>query len=386
MRKLTPEEPRFDFGVGEDASAVTITDTKRQPDIASLQDRVAAAVRGEALLISLPEDGGICGRLVLGELKPEESAAWVARATRFVDLETGRLVIDAGGFLGAKDVPEVTESGDFLLIEVPPGFYQLTAHVYLNSGIATDLFRRRKLSYLDWYRKTNSCQTIPDWLVELAEDRDNEHEEERLEVIKDDDIDAEGDDSFIEVLIQFEQATERGTETDISKSGALKWERRLPDNFPAPLLTSLATGLRGTFAMAKSVVKAFQKEEFAAASQVFNESMRADVSEFLSKQHAVISDKMTIPSKMGRNESLRSKVDWERMYDHPLAVVHLPTLRRQEFIGTQVVTLVDDSHRNQDVYVAFELAFVKTKSGIEAAGISVRWNAPRQRPMRRRRR
>lgn len=386
MRKLTPENPRLDFEVGEDAKVIAITDAKWRSDIVSRKDRVAAATRGEAFLISLPEDGGIGGRLVLGELEPEESSGWVARATQCVDVETGQLVIDAGGFLGAENLPEETEAGDFLLIEVPPGFYQLSAHIYLNSGIATDLFRRHKLSYLDWYRTSNSCQTIPDWLIELAEDRDNEYEEERLDEIEDEDIDTEGEDSFVEVLIQIEQVTERADETEISKSGVFKWERRLPEHFPAPLLTSVATGLRGTSEMAKSVVKSFQKEDFAAASKVFSEPMRTEVSEFLSKHHDLISNKMTIPSKMGRNESLRSKVDWERLYDHPLAVVHLPTLRRQEFIGNQVVTLVDNSHRNQDVYVAFELAFVKTKNGIEAAGISLRWKAPKQRPMRRRRR
>ncbi|EAQ76839.1 hypothetical protein [Blastopirellula marina] len=386
MPILSPDQPRFDFGVGEDASVITIADADRQADLITLQDRVAAAKQGSALLIHLPDDGGIAGRLVLGELTEEESTSWIAKGTRSVELKTGKLVVDAGGFFGQQISPESTESPDFLLVDVPPGSYQLTTYVFLSSDIATDLFRRRKLSYLDWRRKSFPNQTIPQWLVDLAEDRDNDFEEERIEQLQDDEVDTEADDAFVEVLIQLQRAAVTKEETEIASSGKLKWEKRQPEAFPQPVSTAVAAGLRGSFSKAKLVAQAFHREDFAAASQVFVEAMRTDVAAFLAKQHALISQKMTIPNRIRRNESRRKQADWDALHSDPQTVVHPLTLRRQPYQGVQVASLVDTSHRGQWVYISFELAFVKTKLGLQAAGMSVSWNAPVAPKSRKRRR
>ncbi|UUO07686.1 hypothetical protein M4951_05100 [Blastopirellula sp. J2-11] len=386
MALLNFDQPRFDFAVGEDASVITIADAERQADFATLQDRVAAAKQGNALLIPLPEDGGIVGRLVLGELTEEESAGSIASAMRTVEFETGKLVVDAGGFFGKPIPPETTAGPDFLLVEIPPGLYQITTHVFITSDIATDLLRRRKLSYVDWYRQSDATRMLPEWLVDLAENRDNEFEEEQIEQLKEDDIDTEAEDAFLDVLIQIQPVAEPGEQTEIAGSGGPKWEKRQPEAFPEPVSTTVAVGLRGAYSHAKLVAQAFQRKDFAAASQVFVEPIRTEVAEFLAQQHALISQKMAIPSRIRRGDSRRKQAAWDTLYDDPQSVTHPLTLRRQPYRGVQVASLSDTSHRGQWVYISFELAFVTTKSGLQAAGLSISWNAsvvPKPRKRRR---
>lgn len=386
MQTLNDDNARIDFGIGEDADLITITDVQYQAKLVTKQDHISAAERNEAFIVSLPEDGGIGGRLVLGALNDDESGTWVARACRTLDLPSGQLVIDAGDFLGNDGEPDTGYGPNYIITEVEPGRYQLMAYVYLCSNIATDLLQRRKLTYIEWFRQSFPSSPVPYWLIELAEDRDNDDEEEILEELKDEDIDDEGDDSFVEVLFQLEPAQPDAQQTELTKSGGPKWEKRIPKSFPTPPLTSHAAGSRGAFPKAKSVASAFRKQNFEAATKVFVDRMQAEVKEFLGKQHAFISGKMTIPSRIQRGESYRTKEDWEAKYDHPLAVVDLPTLRRQPFRGNAAVSLVDNSHRDQDVYVSISLAFVSTDNGLEAAAMSIEWKAPRKRPVRRRRR
>ena len=283
MKTIGPDNPVLDFSIGEDANAITIADVNLELDTFTLKQRRAAASQGDLFLISLPEDGGVNGRFRFGELGEEEKQNWLASATRLISFPTGKFAIDAGGFFGRQlDVSE-TEAVDFVMVEVPPGNYELTCFVYLSSDIATDLFRRRKLSYLDWFRKENLEAPIPHWLVDLAENRDNDYEDERLEELSDSEIDSESDDNFCELLFQLKPASDRTkvAETEISKQGNLKWNKRLPSEFPHPILTSEATARLNTYSMTKLVAKSFLTAEYEQASRVFEDSMQSDVARFL---------------------------------------------------------------------------------------------------------
>ena len=383
--KLSVEQPRFDFCVGEDADYITIADAKWQPERTSLQDRSEAAHQGKLVLLALPEDGGIGGRIVLGELNPEESNGWVAKATRHVEFESGQLVFDAGGFFGNEAASDATAAPDYLVVEIPKGSFRVSAYVYLPSNFATELLKRRKLSYLDWFRNSHPDSAVPFWLVDLAEERDNDFEDERLDALPEDDIDIECDEDFVEILFQLAPVADTDHQSELKKSGQPKWEIRIPQSFPSPMLTSATRGRQGAYSQAKQLAQAFRIEDFKKCSEIFVDAMRTDVREFLAEQHAAISVKMPIPNRLRRDQSERTQADWDSRYDHPLALVYPPALRRNKFVGNEVATLVDLSDRFQDVYISFALAFVKTKNGLEAAGLELGRKFPKQRTRRRRR-
>lgn len=384
MRTLGPDNLRFDFSVGEDAIAITIADVNLQLESFGLKHRVAAAEKSDLFLVSLPEDGGIGGRFCFGELDESEEQNWVARATRSISISTGKFAIDGGGFFGEEVDVQVTETVDFVIAQVPPGDYELTCYVYLCSNIATDLFKSRKLSYIDWFRKTHIGAAIPAWLVELAEDRDNEFEDERLEVLSNSDIDDEAEEDFVELLFQLNPIEDRKSvaEVEISKRGRLKWEKRLPIEFPHPILTSGAVSRRGTSAMSKLVAKAFASKDFQRASTVFVDSIQSDVVEFLAKLHASISEKMSIPSRIIVNTSFVEAIDWLEKIDSPKGLGDSRQTRRFEFAGSKYVQL-DDSKRNEEVYVGMHLGFVKTGEGLRAFAIELDWKKPQTRKRRR---
>ncbi len=385
MTELNDANPRFDFGVGEDASVITLADAEHRTSICSLTERIAASARGDVVLIPLPEDGGISGRIVIGQLTDDEVDGWVAKATRFLRLDSGQFVVDAGGFLGSEPPPGTTEAGDFLLVGVPPGSYHITVYVMIASSIATDLLRRRKTSYLDWYRKSSSGTSLPRWVVELAEERDNELEDDRLDELSEENIDDDASDDFVEVLIQLNASNGIAEPTSLVKNGGPKWERRLPKAFPHPPLSTSASRLRGCLPIARAFAAAFANEDFERASRFCVSEIRDEVCGFLTQQYGQISGKTTISHRVAREEKRRSVEEWKLLHNDPNAVCHSMSFLRWPFMGTQAVMLIADSKHDPDTYVRFEFAFVTASDGLMVAGLLLNWNVSTKRRRRRNR-
>ncbi|TWT80506.1 hypothetical protein CA13_19260 [Planctomycetes bacterium CA13] len=385
MNENSHDEERVDFSVGEDPDLICIADACHQANLRSVKDRIEAALRGDAFMLSLPEDFGITGRLVVGELDCLEQETWVARASRSIQLETGKLVVDGGGFFGRQTDPQVTQSVDYSIFQFPPGRYTLTCYAYLCSDVATDLFRRRKLSYIELFRRSHPSEPIPVWLFELAADRDNDLEEEELETVDE----ATLDDSQVEVMIEYVlqlQPAESGTqESGLSAKGKLRWEKRWPKTFPRPLLSAEHPRAAGTKDLTKTLINSFAQGDFEASSDIFTRFLRGQVGEFLATQFAAITKKMSIPTRIRRQESLALASDWLEKTGLPNALVDTRAIEKERFIGSTFFQLVGDGrHRHEEVSVSFNLAFVKTDAGIRAAGIKMEWCAPR--PAKRRKR
>lgn len=385
MNEKSLEQQRADFSVGEDPNLIFIADACLESKVQSVKDRITAALQGDAFVLSLPEDFGIFARLVVGQLTSDEQEAWVARASRSINLDTGRLVVDGGGFFGREPDPQVTQTVDYAIFEVPPGRYTLTCYVYLHSDLATDMFRRRKLSYIELFQRSHPSEQIPNWLFELAEGRDNDFEEEQLETLDEATLDDSHDENLIEYVLQL-QPVDRGTQdSELSAKGKLKWEKRWPKSFPTPLRSADHSRSSGAKDLTKAIVDSFVREDFETASNFFARSLRPLIGDFFADMFAAISQKMPVPTRKRPSESCASVSDWLDKMGHPHARVDTRSIQQNHFVGSTAVRLVSDVRDRHDTSsVDFEFAFVKTDAGIRAAGVKMSWSAPVRRKPRNR--
>ncbi|MEM9587652.1 MAG: hypothetical protein AAGA03_10255 [Planctomycetota bacterium] len=375
---------RTDFAVGEDADLILVADANQQGVIATQASAIKAAERDEAFVLPLPEDGGVSARLVIGALNDDEDSRWVARVTRNVAIPTGQLVVDGGGYFGRSPNPTVKQAVDYAVFDIPPGTHKLTCLVYITSDIATDLFRRRKVSYLKWFQETFPGSAIPAWLVEAAEARDHDAEEALLESIDHGELEVdEEDDSFIDVILHLEPNSVCREPTKLLARGKLSWERRLPKQFPLPLVGNGVRRSGDSRWTTRTIVDAFVDQTFDSVRESFTRSLRPQISDFLAAKHASIREVMDVPSRRVFGSSLAKRDDWLDKIGHPNAQIDATAIQQHSFSGSVVLVLVDNSHRGQLVSVDFHLAFVKAESGLKVAGIQLGWNAPRRQTRRR---
>lgn len=146
---------------------------------------------------------GVVVRVVVGELSRQEDEEWIDRLRWRLDLPTGELVLQGGGFSSYR--LERLETGgprrhdlDLHLLQVTPGNYDVDLLTFVGSGgIGHEVLhapapaepgarpRRRPPPDLAlegaWFRRTRPRATMPDWLrfrLANSPERDPGHEEE----------------------------------------------------------------------------------------------------------------------------------------------------------------------------------------------------------------
>ncbi|MEW4561772.1 hypothetical protein AB1K70_04560 [Bremerella sp. JC770] len=375
---------RIDFGIGEDADYIVIADAGKQREFKTAADAIGAGLANEAFVLPLPEDGGISGRVVVGELNDDESNHWVARAQRSLNVQDEKVVIDAGDFFGRKTPGH---SGNHLIVELEPGQYQLTCLVFLTDNIATHLFARHKFSYMELFQNTFPDQKFPVWLIEEAECRDNETDEEWCETISDDQVDFANENRFVGVLFQFQKDVTVESPTEISQTGKLTWDKRPPKTFPEPLrrLDDASSAIRATSgdAILTEIMKAFTSEDFAACTGYFSEPLQSEAESFLSRMHGQASAKMEIPQRKSPDICDRDRDDWIARSTRPRCLVDVASLQSFPFQESGAVELFPEPAPYQRSSVSFHAAFVKTPGGLRVAALQIEWKVPIQRKRRR---
>ncbi|MEM0926124.1 MAG: hypothetical protein AAGJ83_08815, partial [Planctomycetota bacterium] len=330
---------RIDFMIGEDADFIVIADANRQSQLRTAKEMIAAALKSEAFVLPLPEDGGISGRVVIGELDEEEAQRWVAKAIRPLTVSTQQIVLDAGDFFGHSIPISVGEHDNHAVLEIEPGDYLLTCLVYFTSQISTDLFKRHKFSYLQLFHTTFPERNYPPWLLDEAEYRENETDEEWLESIGDEQIDYELEDRFINVVLQFQKGVTEPSPTAVSKTGRLKFEKRPPSSFPEPLRLLGSEQADSANAIAARMTSAFQDADFESVVAYVSKHLRPSITSFLSDMHDQASAKLTIPSRRYRSDSSTDRGDWISKFRRTGCMVDVSTLQKHAWVGTFGYTL-----------------------------------------------
>ncbi len=374
---------RIDFAIGEDADFIVMAAANKQHELHTAKEMIAAGLQHQSFVLPLPEDGGISGRVVIGELTSDETEHWVARAQRPLRVESDKLVIDAGDYFGREGTSAIGQHDNHLVMQVEPGDYLVTCLVYMTSGIATDLFKRHKFSYFELFGKRYPNQAFPQWLIDEAECRDNETDEEECETIAEDQIDHEAEDRFVDVLFQFEKDGVTESPTDVSKTGKLKWEKRVPKGFPN-LLPNLGTGqVASTYAVTSKIATAFSRGTFDSVVPYFSIDLQPNVSSFLAHMHRQVTEKMTVPTHRHRLESDRDFDRWIAKGDWPASLVDIACLKKHPFKGSCLCELVAEPTRGKRYSVSLHTAFSKTADGLRVSAIEVSWKVPIERKRRR---
>lgn len=377
-------DTRIDFGIGEDADYIVLADAGKQKALKAVPDMIAAGLDNEAFLLPLPEDGGISGRVVVGELTDEESNNWVAKAQRQLYVRESKVVVDAGDFFG-RETPN--QAGNHFILELEPRQYQLTCLIYITENIATDLFRRHKFSYFELFRKTHADRKVPAWLIEEAQCRDNEIDEEYCETISTDEIDNECDDVFVGVLFHFQRDTVVENPTSVSKTGKLKWEKRPPKKFPQPLrllgAASNATRAKSKKTIASKFATAFANGDFASVAEDCSQHLEPEIEAFLAKMHREVTDKMEIPKRRYLDGESYDRGEWIARSKLPGSLADVASLQKHAFGGSFALRLEEQRKRHEVFRVEISFAFVKTGQGLRVAGIRIRWDVPKQQKRRR---
>jgi len=375
---------RFDFGIGEDADYIVIADAGKQQALKTAPDMIGAGLANEAFVLPLPEDGGISGRFVVGKLNDDEASQWVARVQRSLNVQEKKVVIDAGDFFG-RETPD--HSDNHVIVELEPGQYQVTCLVFFTDNIATHLFARHKFSYFELFQNTNPDKNFPAWLVEEAECRNNETDEQWCETISDDQVDFACENSFVGVLFQFQKDVPVKSPTDISQTGKLKWEKRPPKTFPQPLrrLDEASNAVQATSsdAILTQIMKAFINQNFATPVAFFSELLQAEAENFLSRMHGQASAKMEIPKRKYPETCDRDLDNWIARSTRPRCLVDVASLQSFPFKGSGAVEIAAEPARYQRSSVSFYAAFVKTPNGLRVAALQIEWKVPIQRQRRR---
>lgn len=385
MQKLDETASRIDFGIGEDCNTIVVAGRDLVGSLVSAKDRNAAAQQNRAFLLPLPEDGGISGRLILGPLNEHEEQAWMAKATRMLELEDDVLMVDAGGYFSKPDLPATDAGSEHLLVEVQAGTYALTVYHTLNSNHTTDMFRRSKISYLTAYKQSFPGTAIPEWVIDLAEDRDNEVEEEQLEELDSTEVDCDSGGNFVEVLFQLTPVSPDVQESSLLKSGGPKWEKRPFKAFPTCLPTEQAERAGGVNAQAKKLAKAFRRGDLAEAAGIFPSTYCDEVREFLEKRRSEILAKMSMLDRVNINPIIDAESGWRNRTSGPRAIV-FPELQSAPFHSSLEVDYRDSTGKQPLLSIRINLAFVATSDGPRPAGLAMYWDPPKTRPVRRRRR
>lgn len=380
---LASDTTRIDFAIGEDADLILVADAARQNELKTAKDGIAAALRNEAFVIPLPQDGGASIRLVVGDLSDDESYNWVAKAIRPLKLTTNQLAIDAGDFFGHDVEISKDPSGNFQLVEVQPGDYLITCLVFFTSDIATDLFKRHKFSYLELFWQSHPDRKVPTWLIDEAECRDNERDEELLESIDDGKVDHETGDQFVDIVLQLQPNSNAESYTSLSKTGKLKWEKRTPQSFPAPIVSAGADAAGSKKQVARRFAGAIRTEDFEALQPYCTDLLQNEIAAFTSDLHRQILDRMVFPTRKQLGEFPAEASDWIAKSDRPRCKVDVQSLQEHPFAGSLLIEFIDESVRDKRFSVSIQMAFVRSDAGIRVAAIQVDWKVPIERKRRR---
>ncbi len=108
----------------------------------------------------------------------------------------------------------------------------------------------------------------------------------------------------------------------------------------------------------------------------FPEVFRPDVERFLVQVARRRQKDMPAANVIRVDQGRMSKAEWRNVMAGPDTLAHPISFVRYPFHSSVVLSLNDLNDTYQDVSVKFELAFLKTDSGLLVAGIRVEWSAP----------
>lgn len=174
---------RLDFKIYSDGPTFVLTDADwfqhnfdrfdaMMTDLAAEQQGIEQSL---LLSFSVERDGGFNGRLVLGDLSPQEAAEWVGQITGKLNLGSGQLLLIVDWTMDyepmlLQDTGEYLDS-NFCYVPVPPGEYQVEILSYLPNY--TGLYCLKQVSdepLGDYCRRTQGNEAVPLWVSYRAEE------------------------------------------------------------------------------------------------------------------------------------------------------------------------------------------------------------------------
>lgn len=261
---VEPAAPRFDFSIENESADIFLAAWPLSQNIRTKKQRQKAIEAGQLLNIPLAEGAAFNGRVVLGDLDEVESSHWIARCDAVLDLPTGQLVVDNGPYICTKKVRAHEVGESFQLFTVEPGAtYHITVYALLNSVSGSDLLRLDPSDgYLSYCLTSWPNQPVPDWVVDMADDNDEEIPDDLT-------LRETNADRLIDFLIQLQPA---GEETPISprrEDGSLAWKVRKPGQFPRGILSSQLAAYRTQKAKALAAISQQQWQEKKKADEQY---------------------------------------------------------------------------------------------------------------------
>ncbi len=159
---------RIDLYVYNEATAWTLSSERLVTEDPIPEDESfdAALRAGRLVAQGIYQDDPFNARIVLGDLNGQESSEWIGRASWWLQVPDGVLVLAAGGEF-AWGMAEDLEGEEFIhRVAVPPGNYQVDVYTTLTgiNGLSA-LERAGPGEPLGaWWRRTRPGQEIPGWM------------------------------------------------------------------------------------------------------------------------------------------------------------------------------------------------------------------------------
>lgn len=229
--QLDVQNSRSDFVLDYETTDLFVAATADLKVRKSKASWTKAAKTGEIVRFPLAEEAEVVGRVVFGELSEGEDCQWVSESVAELDLKDGEFVIDASPFLSSDQFRQPEVHAGYQLFSVPAGRYRLRILTYLNSVNGSD--RLRLISddgYWAYFEATRRGTGAPEWVVDLAEDNDEDIPEDLV-------IDAMPERTLVDFVFQLTPANHSDTFSELRKDGSLDWHSRKPSAFPMGIRT-----------------------------------------------------------------------------------------------------------------------------------------------------
>ena len=226
LAMLDPNSPRYDFSVEEESFDIFVAARADLKTYRTKKQRSKAAHNADLIIYPLAEDAAFNGRVVLGPLDASEEAEWVTRSTARLALSDGAFVIDNGPYIAAMSEREREVGESFQCFQAPPGDYLLTIYAMLSSVNGADrLPLAATEGFLSYWNQSRPGKRVPAWLVEMAEDNDEEIPDDTpvLEL---------NPERLIDFVFQLTPLSEEQRCNELRADGSLTWEARRPEECP----------------------------------------------------------------------------------------------------------------------------------------------------------
>lgn len=163
-----PEDGRLDLYVYNEATAWTLSSRKLIEDCPVSEDESwdAATSGGRLMAQTLYQDDAFHARIVLGELSEEEQHEWLGRASWWLQIPDGVLVLAAGGEFSWGWTEDFEEDEFVHQVAVPPGRYRVDIYTTLTGVNGLWALERagQKEALGTWWRRTRPDEPMPAWL------------------------------------------------------------------------------------------------------------------------------------------------------------------------------------------------------------------------------